>query len=324
MQQTLIHQLVKISLVTLMTSSVVLTGCATFKGIGKKDKDVIATAEKSETNYYQDAQDALQKDRHREAITALNNIRTFYPAGQYAQQALLDLIYAHYQAKDYEAVTTATADFIRSYPTSKHLDYALYVQGVTNMGGAPQSSRLFNLDQSQRDVSYLRLAFTDFNALITQFPDSIYAADAAQRMTAIYNDFAEHELVAARWYIKREAYVAAANRAKWVFQYYPQSKGVPEAIAILAYSNDKLGLKETANQYKTLLQINYPQYLTANGQVRLEHNAQSLGKKALSAISFGKLGRANTDPSYTQTYQGETYTQNIKNAASLQLPADKP
>lgn len=311
---------IKTTLITVAASLTLLTGCSTLKSItGKKDNPVIASAEKSEANYYQDAQNALQKERYREAIGALNNIRTFYPTGTYAQQALLDLVYAHYQAGDYEAATSSSAEFIRSYPTSKHIDYALYVQGVTNMGGAPKASRLFNLDQSQRDTAYLRLAFTDFNTLITQFPQSVYTPDAAQRMTAIYNDFAEHELVAARWYIKRKAYVAAANRAKWVFQYYPQSMGVPEAIAILAHSNEKLGLKETANQYKTLLQINYPQYLDSSGNVKIG-DGRSLGKKALSKLSFGRLAQATDNTGNVGSYHGATYTQVIKDAAQLQLP----
>lgn len=310
----------KLTLTAVMTCALLLSGCSTLKGIGKKDSNVIASAEKSETGYYQDAQTALEKNRYNEAMTALNGLRTFYPTGQYAEQALLDLIYAQYRANDFEAVIKSTAEFIRSYPTSRHVDYALYVQGVTNMGGAPKASRLFNLDQSQRDVSYLRLAFQDFSNLIQYFPDSAYAPDAAQRMRAIYNNFAEHELVAARWYVKRGAYVAAANRAKWVFQYFPQSGGVPEAIAILAYSNEKLGLTDTANQYKTLLQINYPQYLGVNGQVNIGNN-QSFAKKALSSVSFGRFGRAK-DASTHQSgqYDGTTRTQIITSAQEIALP----
>lgn len=310
----------KLALSAIMVSAVMLSGCSTIKGMVKKDKEVIQSAENSESGYYQTAQNALDRARYNEAISALSSIRTFYPTGQYAEQALLDLIYAQYQANDFESVTKSTAEFIRSYPTSRHVDYALYVQGVTNMGGAPKASRLFNLDQSQRDVSYLRLAFQDFQNLITYYPNSAYAPDAAQRMLAIYNDFAEHELVAARWYIKRDAYVAAANRAKWVFQYLPQSAGVPEAIAILAHSNDKLGLTDTANQYKTLLQINYPEYLSANGDVKIGDN-KSFTKKALSSITFGKFGRAKDAGLYTPTdYHGATYTQTITDARGLVLP----
>ncbi|MFL1731730.1 outer membrane protein assembly factor BamD [Moraxella oculi] len=308
-------------IVAIIASTMTVTGCTTLKEAVGKKKEVIVTAEKSDVQYYEDAQNALDKGRNRDAITALTNIRTFYPTGRYAEQALLDLMYAQYQAKDFEAVAQSTAEFIRSYPTSRHIDYALYVQGVTHMGGSPKAPRLFHMDQSQRDISWLYLAFNDFQALINHFPNSQYAPDAAQRMIAIYNDFAEHELVAARWYLKRHAYLAAANRAKWVFQYYPQSQSTPEAIAILAYSHEKLGLTSTANQYKTLLQINHPQYLTDNNEVRLPNQgASSWGKKTLSMVSFGKLGRSKDGfKTATGTFTGATRTQVIRQAADLTL-----
>lgn len=307
----------------LIAGSVAVTGCTTLKSaIGKKEK-IVTTANKSDSGYYQEAQDALAKERYREAIMALNNLRTFYPTSRHAEEALLDLIYAQYQANDFEAVTQTTGEFIRAYPTSRHIDYALYAQGVTNMGGSPKASRLFRMDQSQRDTSWLRLAFNDFQVLVSNYPNSPYAPDAAQRMIALYNDFAEHELVAARWYIKRDAYLAAANRAKWVFQYYPQSEAIPEAIAILAHSYDKLDMNDTAKQYKTLLQINYPQYLSANGEVRLPNQgASSWGKRTLSMITLGKLGRNKDNfEAVSGNYTGETRTQVIRQAAGLSLPA---
>lgn len=315
--------------------SVTVTGCSAVKGVSnkiKKKDEVVMRAEKSENGYYEDAQAAIEKGRYNEAEIDLTNLRTFYPSSVFAQQALLDLIYVNYQAGDMEKVTATTAQFMNAYPTSRHLDYALYAQGVTNMGGSPKAPRIFKINQSERDTSYLRLAFDDFRNLISRFPNSIYAPDAAQRMTAIYNDFAEHEMTAARWYIKRDAYVAAANRAKWVFQYYPQSTAVPEAIAILAYSNEKLGLTDTANQYKTLLQINYPQYLTAKNQVILP-SADKLGvgkragnafSKGLNVVSFGKLGKSSQKISTNQTenshYDGQVRQQIIRQANTLQLP----
>lgn len=306
---------------SLIGATLTFTGCASIKGAIKKDKEVITTAEKSEQAYYQSAQDALAKERYREAILALTNVRTFYPTGKYAQQALLDLIYAQYNAKDYEAVTTSTAEFLRLYPTSPHTDYAMYVQGVTNMDGSPKSGRLIRLNQSERDTSYLRLAFNDFNRLINERPDSVYVPDAVQRMTALYNAFAHHELEVARWYIKRDAYVSAINRAKSVFQYFPQSDQVPEAIAILAYGNEKLGLTDTANEYKTLLQINYPHYLNQDGSVKVTSNiGASYGKKALSALTFGKFGRAKDSQSYEGSYTGQTKLQLIQQANAPQLP----
>lgn len=303
----------------LIACTATISGCATLKGKLKKGDEVIETATQSDSAYYQEAQTAIAKERYNDAATALNNIRTFYPTGRYAEQALLDLIFVHYQSGDYEAVTVNTAQFLQSYPNSRYADYALYAQGVTNMQGSPKAGRLIPLKQSERDTSYLRLAFADFSELINRYPNSPYAGDAALRMIDIYNQFAHHELTAAYWYVKREAYIAAANRAKWVFQYYPQSTSVPEAIAILAYSHDKLGLASTSNQYKTLLQINYPNYLTSNRQVRLPKASTSPWQRTINAISFGKLGKAQTISNASGNYSGATVPQTIISAKQLTL-----
>ena len=101
-----------------------------------------------------------------------------------------------------------------------------------------------------------------------------------------------------------------------------RSTSVPEAIAVLVYSNDKLGLTSTANDYKTLLKINYPNYLTNNGQVRLPRAEITPWQKTLSAVSFGKLGRISTvSHDGTSTYNGQTRTQLIENARNLRLPS---
>lgn len=309
--------------IALTVGTLTLSGCTTLKQITTKKEAVVARAEKSDSGYYSDAMTALEKGHYNQAATALKNLRTFYPTSRYAQQALLDLIYTHYQAKNYEAVTAATADFIRAYPTSAYIDYALYVQGVTYMQGSPKAGQLFPLNQNERDTAYLRLAFADFQTLVTRHPNSRYAPDAAQRMLAIYNDFAEHELVAARWYVKREAYVAAANRARWVFQYYPQSLAIPESIAILAYSNDKLGLTNTANQYKTLLQINYPDYLSGRGKVLLPNQSNpSIIRQSLNLLRFDpvKKSQALANQAQTSTYLEPTKPQVIRQAQTLTLP----
>ena len=172
-------------------------------------------------------------------------------------------------------------------------------------------------------MGYSRLAFNNFQELIGRYPNSAYAPDAALRMRYIYNQFAEHEMDVARWYIKRKAYVASANRAKWVFQYYPQSQAIPEAIATLAYSYDRLGMKDTANQYRQLLQLNYPQLLDNNGNVRLENTRT--GSNWLNKATLGILGQSSTNTNLKQQTNTNIATkpqviQNVQQAAALRLP----
>ncbi|WP_350558386.1 outer membrane protein assembly factor BamD [Psychrobacter sp. CAL346-MNA-CIBAN-0220] len=312
---------IKLSSVTLLALSVSLVGCQTFKNLTGKDVDAVETAEKSEQAYYRDAITQIDKSRYTQAIEDLTSLRTFYPTGEYAEQALLDMMYAQYASGNYETASASAEQFIRLYPSNPQVSYAYYVRGVANMQGASEGIKLFKLNQAERDTAYLRLAFANFQELINKYPSSPYAPDAAQRMTFIYNQFAQSELTAANWYIEREAYVAAVNRAKWAFQYYPLSESVPEAIAILAYSHQKLGLTDLAKEYKTLLQINYPNWLTSDGQVKLDIKGD---RSWLNKLTFGQLGRASVkDASIAEgQYSGATKTQMIRTATQLRLPAD--
>ena len=312
---------IKLSSITLLALSVNLVGCQTFKNLtGGKDVDAVATAEKSEQGYYNDAIAQIDKGRYTQAIEDLNNLRTFYPTGQYAEQALLDVMYAQYESGKFEAAAASEEQFISLYPSNPQVSYAYYVRGVANMQGSSEGLKLFKLNQAERDTAYLRIAFANFQELINKYPNSPYAPDAAQRMTFIYNQFAESEMSAANWYVEREAYVAAVNRAKWVFQYYPLSESVPDALAVLAYSHEKLGLNDLANEYKTLLQINYPNMLSADGRVKLNTKRE---RTLFNKLTFGQLNRFNKDTSVaTGNYSGATKTQVIRNANQLRLPND--
>ncbi|MFK3868571.1 outer membrane protein assembly factor BamD [Psychrobacter faecalis] len=312
---------IKLSSITLLALSVNLVGCQTFKNLtGGKDVDAVATAEKSEQGYYNDAIAQIDKGRYTQAIEDLNNLRTFYPTGQYAEQALLDVMYAQYESGKFEAAAASAEQFISLYPSNPQVSYAYYVRGVANMQGSSEGLKLFKLNQAERDTAYLRIAFANFQELINKYPNSPYAPDAAQRMTFIYNQFAESEMSAANWYVEREAYVAAVNRAKWVFQYYPLSESVPNALAVLAYSHEKLGLNDLANEYKTLLQINYPNMLSADGRVKLNTKRE---RTLFNKLTFGQLNRFNKDTSVASgNYNGATKTQVIRNANQLRLPSD--
>ncbi len=313
---------IKLSSITLLALSVNLVGCQTFKNLtGGADVDAVETAEKSEQGYYNDAIAQIDKGRYTQAIEDLTNLRTFYPTGQYAEQALLDIMYAQYESGKYEMAAASAEQFINLYPSNPQVSYAYYVRGVANMQGSSEGLKLFKLNQAERDTAYLRIAFANFQELINKYPNSPYTPDAAQRMTFIYNQFAESEMSAANWYIEREAYVAAVNRAKWVFQYYPLSESIPEAIAVLAYSHDKLGLTDLANEYKTLLQINYPNWLTNDGRVKLETKRD---RTWLNKLTFGQLGRSSMQDTSVATgeYNGATKTQMIRNVNQLRLPSD--
>jgi outer membrane protein assembly factor BamD len=193
------------------------------------------------------------------AAATLSAIDSRFPFGPLSHQVQLDLIYSYYKTGNTEQ-TLATIDrFVRLNPNHSDIDYALYMRGVTNM---EQDSNLFQsmlqVDRSDRDPSKSKEAFEDFRRLIEKFPESKYTTDAKQRMLAIKNRLAKYEIEVARFYMRREAYVAAANRGRYVLENYPDTPQIQPALEIMVASYDELGLDELREHAVKTLQLNFP------------------------------------------------------------------
>ncbi|MBM3396063.1 MAG: outer membrane protein assembly factor BamD, partial [Betaproteobacteria bacterium] len=100
--------------------------------------------------------------------------------------------------------------------------------------------------------------FEAFKEVVTRFPNSRYAGDAAARMTYIINSLAGGEVKIAQYYLRREAYVAAVNRATYVLENYPQSPAQEQALAIMVTAYDAMGLNDLGATAQRLLDMNHP------------------------------------------------------------------
>ncbi len=296
-----------------------MTGCSS-----NPKKEVVDTGpQSSEQIYIQNAEKALERGQYIEAAKQLEALDTYYPTSNYAQQAQLELLYVKFQQKDYENAVALAERFIKLNPQHPNVDYAYYVRGVANMEqNYAGLLRYTSLKQSHRDVSYIKLAYQNFVDLIRRYPSSQYAVDAAQRMKFIGQELAEHEMVAARFNIKRKAWIAATERAQWVVEHYPQTPQIPEALATLAYSYDKLGDRATSQQYIELLKLNYPHLVKADGSVNLRAARQD--GSWLNRATLGILGRSEKNTvETTQPAATEDSSRSLINRLSFGL-LDKP
>ena len=277
----------------------------------------------SEQVYFQKAQKSLERNQYTDAVKSLEALDTYYPTGQYTQQAQLELLYAKFKQKDYEGTIALAERFIRLNPQHPNVDYAYYVRGVANMEMNYDSLiRYTSLQQSHRDVSYIKVAYQNFVDLIRRFPSSQYSVDAAQRMKYIGQELAESEMNAARFNIQRKAWLAAAERAQWVVEHYPQTPQTPEALATLAYSYQKLGDTATSQQYVDILKLNYPNLVKSNGEVNLR--AARKDSSWVNRATLGLLGRQskNIDTKNIEA-NAEAETRSLTNRLSFGL-LDKP
>ncbi|MBU3824396.1 MAG: outer membrane protein assembly factor BamD [Candidatus Oceanisphaera merdipullorum] len=207
---------------------------------------------------YQDAQARLQSANYIRAAELLEAIDSRYPFGPYSNQVQLDLIYAYYKQDDSARALANIDRFIRLNPNHPSVDYAQYMRGLTNMATDYNFfQELMNIDRTDRDPAYARQAFADFGQLLRQHPDSAYAADARLRMISLKNRLAKYDLAVAQFYMKRGAWLAAANRAKQVVESYPDTDTLQPALTIMGEAYDTLGLTEMANNAKAVKRANF-------------------------------------------------------------------
>lgn len=244
-----------------------------------------------EKTYYEQASDAMDSGNFTEAAENLEALETYYPFGRYAEQAQLDLIYARYQNLDLEGSRRAADRYLRLHPQSEYAAYALYMRGLASYYlDIGLAARYFPLDTAARAPGEQRQALRDFNQLLDQFPNSEYAPDARQRMIAIRNRLAGQELTAARYYIKRQAYIAATNRARFVLENYPQSPAVEEALIMLVELHRLLEMPKAADHALTLLALNYPDSNAFDNDMRFVSRKIKPEQRSLGgAITFGLL-----------------------------------
>jgi outer membrane protein assembly factor BamD len=242
-------------LLRLLPLLLALAGCATADGPNADDTDA------SVRQLYQEARAAMRSNNHETAIERLETLQARYPFGDYARQAQLDIIYLYYQTEEWEAALSAADRFMRLNPTHPRVDYALYMRASVNMArGRDFVGRLFDLDRAVRSPQSLRRAITDFRRLVAEFPDSDYAQDGRERLVVLRNLLAQHELAVARFYQKRSAHVAAANRAKTIIEDFQETPAVEQALEILADAYLRLDLPELRQDILRVIRRSHPDH----------------------------------------------------------------
>jgi outer membrane protein assembly factor BamD len=217
---------------------------------------------------YGEAKDAMSNKDWTRAIKYLEKLEARYPYGRFAQQAQLEIAYAHWKDNERASAVAAVDRFIKMYPNHASVDYAWYLKGLINFNDQYGfMTWLTSPDMSDRDPKSTRESFAAFKEVVTRFPESKYAPDATARMRYLINALAAHEVHVARYYMKRGAYLAAANRAQFAIRHYAQAPATEEAVFVLVLAYDRLGMNELRDAADRVMRNNFPdsRYLKSGG-----------------------------------------------------------
>ena len=237
-------------LMSLALVATLITGCSSTKPkVPDEPPEVL----------YQKARLKLDTGNYLNAIELLEALDSRYPFGAYSNQVQLDLIYAYYKQDDTAQAIANIDRFIRLNPAHKNIDYVFYMRGLTNMAADYNFFQDFlGINRDDKDPSYARQAFQDFKTLLQNYPNSSYAADARARMIGLKNRLARYDLGVAEYYVKRDALIAAANRAKLIVETYPDTMETEKALEIMVNAYDTLKMPTLAQHAREVLAKNYP------------------------------------------------------------------
>ncbi len=269
--------------ILLLLVSLALWGCSS-------NDELPEMADTGEQDMYRQVQEFLANESYSEAVRGLQLLESRYPFGKYAEQAQLELIYAHYQAYEHEAAVEAADRFIRLHPQNPNVDYAYYMKGLAAYSVDQDIfDRFIPTEYAERDTSHAKEAFGEFSQLVARFPASPYAADARARMVYLRNMLARHEIMVANYYFRRGAYLAATNRGTFVVENFQQTPAVADGLAVMAQGYILLGYDDLARDTIAVLAMNYPDHssLDRNGEFQSAYTLDGLQRSWINKLSLG-------------------------------------
>ncbi|MGI9204713.1 MAG: outer membrane protein assembly factor BamD [Woeseiaceae bacterium] len=207
---------------------------------------------------YEEAQHAVNVGNYRKAISIFEQLQARFPFSEFATQMQLELSHAYYKDSRTEQAIEAAETFLRENPTHPRVDYALYIQGLAYFErGQTFVERLFRKSVDRRPPRDGQRAFSILSRLVDRYPASPYAPDAQQRMVYLKNRLASYENAVAHFYLERDAYVAALNRAKTALETYHGAESGEESLRIMIEAYEGLGMTNLAEDTRRVLEKNF-------------------------------------------------------------------
>ena len=234
-------------------------GSTLLGGCGLLPDVIDETASWSANRLYSEAKNAMADGAYDKAIKYFEKLEARFPYGRYAQQAQLEVAYAYFRQAERASAIAACDRFIRLHPNHPNVDYAYYLKGLANFNeDLGLLGHISMQDLTERDPKAARDSFEAFKALVAKYPESRYAPDATARMKYLVNAMASHEVHVARYYMKREAYIAAINRAQTAIKTYPDAPANEEALFVMVKAYDLLGMNDLRDDAERVMRKNFP------------------------------------------------------------------
>ena len=288
----------------------VVASCASKKAA---DNEAVVAELNKPFEIFEKAVKSITNNNYEQAISLLQLLEQNFPFEKFSVQAQLELIYAYFKNRNFVAANATIDRFIKLRRGNKNMDYAYYMRGmVSYVENSSLSGSVIALDITARDLGSATESLAHFTEFLELYPNSKYVADASKRLEFLRNVLARQEINVANFYLKRQAYLAAIARGKFVVENFQQSPAVPDGFAMMYLGYKILAMDDFAQEVLKVLQASYPEHpvLKYVGKANEVARLKSLAKQEDSLLNLFTLGILNkpklaidTRVIYNQQYQ---------------------
>lgn len=212
------------------------------------DSDSPAAAASVDT-LYNEARDQVDAKDYKNAVKAFEEVERQHPYSDWATRSQVMAGYSAYRAGEYDQAISILDRFVKLHPGNDSTAYAYYLIALCYY------EQISDVGRDQKMTEEALRALTE---VIKRYPDTEYARDAKLKLDLTYDHLAGKEMQVGRYYLVRDEYLSAVNRFRYVVENYQTTSHVPEALYRLVEAYLRLGVKEEANKYASVLGHNFP------------------------------------------------------------------
>ena len=197
---------------------------------------------------YKEAYKNFEQGKYQTAVELFQEVEKNYGYTEWASKALLLRSYIYYDSSRYIEALENLKNYKKLYYNNSELAYVEYLIGIC----------LFEqININSRDQTSTKLAKQQFNKVITNYPNTIYAEDLKVKIDLVNDQLAGKEMYVARYYQKREKWLAALKRLTNILETYQSTIYVEEALHRMVEIHYKIGNVEAAKKYASILGYNF-------------------------------------------------------------------
>ncbi len=215
----------------MMAVLVVAMGC----GKKKYENPIAKDTQQPDKVLFDSAMGDVEHGRYERARLTLQTLMNTYDTSEYLAKAKLLVADSWFREGGTHGFAQAEAeykDFILFYPQMEEAAEAQ--QKICDM-------QYQQMDKSDRDPTHAFRADDECRNLLTQFPNSKFAPEAAQKLRDIQEVLADREYKVGDLYHKKGSFPASANRMQALTDQYPLYSHADEALWLEADDYKRMG-----------------------------------------------------------------------------------